>query len=91
MPRWIEVSLRVDGEAAEAAAEILQRYGYQGVALEHEGIPPDKLDEDQIPPPTHLMLRAYLPEDSQTEDTKQRLGSGARLHEYDVSHADADL
>ncbi len=73
MPRWIEVTLHVDGESAEATAGILQRYGYQGVAVEHEGIPPDKLDEDQIPPATQLAVRAYLPEDERAEDTKMRL------------------
>ncbi len=73
MPRWIEVTLRVDGEAAEATAGVLQRYGYQGVAVEHEGIPPDKLDEDQIPPATTLAVKAYLPEDDQSEMLKKQL------------------
>lgn len=73
MPRWIEVTLRVDGEAAEATAGVLQRYGYQGVAVEHEGIPPDKLDEDQIPPATTLAVRAYLPEDERAEEVKLQL------------------
>ena len=75
MPRWIEVTLHVDGEAAEATAALLQRYGYQGVAVEHEGIPPDKLDEDQIPPATALAVKAYLPEDERTEETKLQLES----------------
>jgi ribosomal protein L11 methyltransferase len=70
---WIEVSLSVDGEAAEATAELLQRYGYQGVVIEQEGIPPDEWDEDEIQPAQHLTLRAYLPVDSQVEDTKTRL------------------
>jgi ribosomal protein L11 methyltransferase len=73
MPRWIEVTLRVDGEAAEATAGVLQRYGYQGVAVEHEGIPPDKLDEDQIPPATTLAVKAYLPEDERSEEVKLQL------------------
>ncbi len=73
MSRWIEVTLRVDGEAAEVTAELLQKYGYQGVAIEHEGIPPDKLDEDQIPPPTHLAVRAYIPDDSRADETKTQL------------------
>ncbi len=73
MNRWIEVTLRVDGEAAEATAELLQKYGYQGVAIEHEGIPPDKLDEDEVPPPTQLAVRAYIPDDHRAEDTKKRL------------------
>jgi ribosomal protein L11 methyltransferase len=75
MPRWIEVTLRVDGEAAEATAALLQRYGYQGVAVEHEGIPPDKLDEDQIPPATTLAVKAYVPEDERTEEVKLQLES----------------
>lgn len=73
MPRWIEVTLRVDGEAAEATAGVLQRYGYQGVAVEHEGIPPDKLDEDQIPPATTLAVKAYIPEDEQSDALKKQL------------------
>lgn len=78
MPRWIEVTLRVDGEAAEATAAILQRYGYQGVAVEHEGIPPDKLDEDQIPPAKQLAVKAYLPEDGQAEAIKVQLETALR-------------
>ncbi len=73
MPRWIEVTLRVDDEAAEATAGVLQRYGYQGVAVEHEGIPPDKLDEDQIPPATTLAVKAYIPEDEHSDALKQQL------------------
>ncbi len=73
MPSWIEVSLSVDGEAGEAAAEVMQRYGYQGIAIEHEGIPPDKLDEDELPPPTSFTLKAYLPKDERAEEAMARL------------------
>ncbi|MCK6576851.1 MAG: 50S ribosomal protein L11 methyltransferase [Anaerolineae bacterium] len=72
MTRWIEITLRVDGEAAEAAAELLNRYGYQGVAVEHEGIPPDKLDEDQVPPATTLAVRAYLPDDAAAPEAQRQ-------------------
>lgn len=72
---WIEVSLSVDGEAAEAIAELLQRYGHQGVSIEHEGIPPDKLDEDELPPPQYLTVRAYFPADDRAEETRARLDS----------------
>jgi len=72
MPQWLEVSLQLDGEAAEAAAEVMARYGYQGIAIEHGGIPPDKLDEDELPPPAYLTLRAYLPIDDQTEEARQK-------------------
>lgn len=73
MPKWIEVTLSVDGEAAEATAELLNRYGYQGVAVEHEGIPPDKLDEDELPPPARLAVRAYIPDDERAPDVRRQL------------------
>jgi ribosomal protein L11 methyltransferase len=65
--------MSVDGESAEAVAALLNRYGYQGVAVEHEGIPPDKLDEDELPPPTHMTVRAYLPLDDTIDQVKAQL------------------
>ena len=70
---WIEISLKVDGESAEAVAEVLERFGHQGVALEQDGIPPDTWDEDQVPPPQSLTLRAYFPADDRLEATKAQL------------------
>ena len=49
MSRWIEVSLRADGESAEALAEALARFGHQGVSIEQADIPPDRWDESEIP------------------------------------------
>ena len=31
---WLEVSVQVDGEAAEAVSEIFNRYGHDGAVLE---------------------------------------------------------
>lgn len=73
MSRWIEVSLRADGESAEAIADVLARYGYQGVSIEQVGIPPDAWDETEVPPPQQLLLRAYFPDDDQLDSTKQEL------------------
>ncbi len=73
MSRWIEVSLRADGESAEAIADVLARYGYQGVSIEQMGIPPDAWDETEVPPPQQLMLRAYFPDDDRLDSTKQEL------------------
>jgi len=78
LAKWVEVSITVDGEAAEAAAELMNRYGYQGVAIEHDGIPPDKLDEDQLPPPAALTVRAYLPDDARAPELKTQLIQGLR-------------
>jgi len=71
--QWIEVTLQMDGEAAEAAAELLSRYGYQGVAIEQGGIPPDKLDDDELPTPAYLILRAYVPADGHVDEVKAQL------------------
>ena len=65
--------MRVDGESAEAVAEVLSRYGHQGVALEQDGIPPDVWDEDEVPPPQQLTLRAYFQDDAHSENTKREL------------------
>lgn len=73
MSRWIEVSLRADGESAEAIADVLARYGHQGVSIEQVGIPPDTWDETEVPPPAQLMLRVYFPDDDQLDSTKREL------------------
>lgn len=70
---WIEVKLRVDGEAAEAVAELLQRYGHQGVSIEQDGIMPEAWAEDEVPAPTTLTVRAYLPDDDRAAEAKQQL------------------
>ncbi|MEZ4670514.1 MAG: 50S ribosomal protein L11 methyltransferase [Anaerolineae bacterium] len=70
---WIEIALSVDGESAEAVAELLQRYGHQGVAIEQEGIMPEMYDDGEAPPPTQLTIRAYIPADERAEDAKMRL------------------
>jgi len=72
-PHWIEVSLRVDGESAEAVAEVLSRYGHQGIALEQDGIPPDTWDEGDVPAAQYLILRAYLPDDAELALRKSQL------------------
>lgn len=70
---WIEIALRVDGEAAEAVAELLQRYGHQGVAIEQEGIMPEAWNDGEVPPIDHLIVRAYIQADERAEDAKLRL------------------
>ena len=49
---WLEASVEVDGEAAEAVAEALSRYAYRGVAVEAG---PDGLASGPV------VVRAYLP------------------------------
>ncbi|MDE2853909.1 MAG: 50S ribosomal protein L11 methyltransferase [Chloroflexota bacterium] len=73
MSSWIEVSLCADGESAEAIAEVLERFGHQGVSLEQTGIAPDKWDESEVPPGRRFRLRAYFPADERAESTKKEL------------------
>jgi ribosomal protein L11 methyltransferase len=74
--KWIEVSLQViDGEAAEAVAELLTRYGHQGVSIEENGIMPNAWDDGEVPPPDSLTVRAYLPADDRAEEAKLQLAT----------------
>ena len=68
--QWMEVTLSVDGEAAEAVTELLQRYSYQGVAIEQEDVPQEAWDDGHAEPPKRLTLRAYFPADRRVEETK---------------------
>lgn len=61
--QWLEVTLRVKREEGEAIAEVLRNYGYQGVSISHEGIPPDRYDDDELPLPPEVAVRVYLPKD----------------------------
>src|SRR5450432_2462338 len=70
--RWIEVAMEVDGEAAEAVAEVLQRYGHQGVAIEQAGFFIETW-EDEVPPAQSLIVRAYLPQDDRAAESKKQL------------------
>ncbi|MCC7448160.1 MAG: 50S ribosomal protein L11 methyltransferase [Anaerolineae bacterium] len=70
--RWIEVSMDVDGESAEAVAEVLQRYGHQGVAIEQGGFYIETW-EDEVPPAERLTVRAYFPDDDRATDAKRQL------------------
>jgi ribosomal protein L11 methyltransferase len=59
---WLEVSVNVDNEAAEAVAEVFARYAYHGVAIEahpeHDG---------------PVVVRAYLTADDQLRANKRRV------------------
>lgn len=78
MTKWIEVLMRVDGESAEAVAEVLQRFGHQGLSLEQDGIPPDTWDEDEVPSAENLILRAYFPDDGDLPGKKSEFETALR-------------
>lgn len=73
MPQWIEVSMRVDGEAAEAIAQELQRWCHQGVAIEQADIEQDMFDESDLPPAETLLIRGYFPNDADGEEKRLQI------------------
>ena len=68
---WLEVSLTVDGELAEAVAEVLARFAPNGVMTE-QGVKFTD-EEDHGTPTGPIVVRAYLEMDGQIEDTRQKL------------------
>jgi ribosomal protein L11 methyltransferase len=71
MTHWLEISLTVNGELAEAVADVLARYAPNGVVTE-QGV--DFVnDEDEGTPVGDITVRAYLPADERLEETRQKL------------------
>ncbi|MFZ5808399.1 MAG: 50S ribosomal protein L11 methyltransferase [Chloroflexota bacterium] len=69
--QWLEISLRVNGELAEAVSEVLSRFAPNGVAVEAEvtGFTPD----GQGIPSGLMKVSAYLPMDETLEQKRQTL------------------
>lgn len=72
---WLEVSLLVDGEMAEAVAEVLARYIPDGVVIESTAVAAAADDEGghAVGP---LRVCGYLPMDSSLEETRRRIEEG---------------
>jgi len=70
-PRWLEISLSVDGEMAEAVAEVLGRYVSNGVVVER-GVEYNDA-EDEGTPFGPARVYGYLAIDEQLEDTRSQV------------------
>jgi ribosomal protein L11 methyltransferase len=68
---WLEVSLTVNGELAEAVADVLARFAFSGVMME-QGVKYTD-DEDAGTPTGPITVRAYLEMNDQIEETRQKL------------------
>jgi ribosomal protein L11 methyltransferase len=71
MTDWLEVSLTVNGELAEAVAEVLARFAPNGVMTE-QGVKFVN-DEDEGTATGPITVRAYLPVDEQIQETRRKL------------------
>ncbi len=68
---WLEISLVVNGELAEAVAEALSRYLPAGVAIESTVI--EATAENEGRPSGPLRVYGYLPVTDQLEETRQKI------------------
>ena len=68
---WLEVSMTVDGELAEAVADVLARFAPNGVMTE-QGVRYNDA-EDAGTPTGPITVRAYLEINHQIEETRQKL------------------
>jgi ribosomal protein L11 methyltransferase len=68
---WLEVSLTVSGELAEAVADVLARFAPNGVTTEQAVRFND--EEDEGTPVGPITVRAYLTADETLEETRQKL------------------
>jgi ribosomal protein L11 methyltransferase len=71
MTNWLEVSLTVDGELAEAVADVLARFAPSGVVTE-QGMKYVST-ADRGTPAGPISVRAYLEIDEHLEETRQKL------------------
>lgn len=71
MTNWLEVSLTVNGELAEAVADVLARFAPNGVMTEQSVRFTN--DEDEGTPSGPITVRAYLAADESLDDTRQKL------------------
>ena len=71
MTGWLEVSMTVNGELAEAVADVFARYAPNGVMTEQAVKFND--EEDEGTPVGDIAVRAYLPADETLEETRQKL------------------
>jgi ribosomal protein L11 methyltransferase len=69
---WLEVSLIVDGERAEAVAEVLGRYLPDGVVIESTAVRAGPADEngEAVGP---LRVCGYIPANENLEDTRHKI------------------
>lgn len=72
VPKYLEVSLIVDGELAEPVAEVLARFIPEGVVIESTAVTANA-DDSEGHASGPLRVFGYLPVDDQLEDTRQHL------------------
>ena len=68
---WLELSLILNGELAEAVTEVLSRYASGGIALEMAAD-----DKGAFTATKDVLVRAYIPIDGQEDEQRRRIEEG---------------
>jgi len=68
---WIEVSLTVTPEQAEAVAEVIGRFTREGVVIEQAALPDNPLEENLLE--EHVRVYGYFFSDAGAEERKRKL------------------
>jgi ribosomal protein L11 methyltransferase len=74
--QWLEISMVVDGEMAEAVAEVMARFAPNGVVIESTQVRIDMDSEEVGHPEGPLRVSAYLPIDENLETARRELEQG---------------
>ncbi|MEP7359373.1 MAG: hypothetical protein ABI847_19130, partial [Anaerolineales bacterium] len=70
--KWLEVTLTVNGETAEAVADVLTRFAPEGVALEATRVEQSP-DSETAEAAGEVIVRAYLPAGDDLEQRQAQL------------------
>lgn len=73
---WLQISIKVDAELAEAVADVFGRYIESGVVIESTRIESDADSEGMLA--GSLLVSAYIPADGQLEDIRGQIEKGLR-------------
>ena len=68
---WLELSLNLNGELAEAVTEVLSRYSSGGVAIEMAAD-----SNSALSAATDVLVKAYIPIDGQEDEQRRRIEEG---------------
>lgn len=73
--KWLEVSVTTDPETAEAVVELFNRHG-RGQAVVETPVDCFEFELDQGRPPSHVIVKTYLPLDGNSAVVRRRLEEG---------------
>lgn len=80
--QWIEITVRTTIDEKDTVADLLQDFGGQGVSIDHEGIPVDRFDDDELPLAPMYAVKIYLRDDERATQTQAEIDALLTPHGY---------